>query len=400
MNIWLFNPFDMLPWEGKPQRYATLATCLAERGHSVVHWSSGFSHSFKKRREVPDDFDLEALPYAIELIDCPSYSSNVGLRRLLNHRQYGKGLFKQAMEAVASGRRETPDLILSSMPPIEGPSAALSLKKSFGCKMVLDVMDAWPDTLLQAFPNGLQSFGKVLLLPYRRQLRIAFQGADGISAQSKTFARMAGSYGAKEKPTHVCILGADPAPPDFCPRTPNKLLRLLYLGAMGLSYDLATLFGAVERLNRHTPTVRLDVVGEGEKRAALEARQLPHVRFFGYLSGEQLEARLHQADVGIVPFLPGSGVAIPYKAGEYLAYALPLISSIDGELGDLVRLYSCGSIYTAGQASCLTSVLQTYLDDAQRLADEKGAALKCFDAHFNRKKIYPEFAKWLETVAS
>ena len=33
MNIWICNPFDLLPWEGGAQRYASLAASLAEQGH-------------------------------------------------------------------------------------------------------------------------------------------------------------------------------------------------------------------------------------------------------------------------------------------------------------------------------------------------------------------------------
>lgn len=116
-------------------------------GHTVVHWSSGFSHSFKKRRTIPEDFRVEALPYAIELVDCPAYHSNVSLRRIWNHYQYGKGLVREGRRAVADGRHAPPDLILASMPPMEGPGAALRLKQHFGCKVVLDVMDAWPQAL-------------------------------------------------------------------------------------------------------------------------------------------------------------------------------------------------------------------------------------------------------------
>ncbi|MFU8847639.1 MAG: glycosyltransferase family 4 protein [Opitutales bacterium] len=444
MNIWLFNPFDLLPWEGKPQRYATLASCLAEQGHAVVHWSSGFSHSFKKRRVIPEDFDLAALPYAIELVDCPAYTSNVSLRRLINHAQYGKGLVREGRRAVASGRHTPPDLILASMPPMEGPAAALKLKQHFGCKVVLDVMDAWPETLRQAMPGAgsgeqgagsgvtavLRPLSSAILWPYYRMLRRACRESDAVCAQSKAFADFAREHGAKGE-IPVFYLGAEPphrcraaerrscGPPllseqegsgvrvgeelpveERATDTPQPPLRLLYLGAMGRSYDLGTLFDAVEQLNRQGPKVSLAMVGEGEKRSALEARQLAHVQFTGFMSGESLVAQLQHADVGIVPFLPGSGVAMPYKAGEYLAYGLPVISSIDGELGALLKAYTCGMTYTAGRADSLVTAIQAYLHDSAKLAREKEAALSCYYATFNREKIYPDFAQWIESLPS
>lgn len=439
VNIWIFNPFDALPWEGKAQRYASLANSLAVRGHSVVHWSSGFSHTFKTRRQVPAGFDAAALPYAIELIDCPGYRSNVSLSRVLNHQAYGRGLVREGLSAVDGGRRAAPDLILASMPPVEGPGAARKLKQHFGCKLVVDVMDAWPDTLLQVLRGtgggepggrrqaGLLTVGRLALAPYYRQLRRALQCADGVCAQSQAFADFAQAQGATDR-VDVFYLGAEAAPAELEPRSfqlpaggagggstepgadPAKtgaprtaarpLAQLLYLGAMGRSYDLETLFEAVAQLNRESLVVALDVVGEGEKRAALESRQVPGVSFTGYLSGDALAGRMRSADLGIVPFLPGSGVALPYKAAEYLAHGLPVISSIDGELGEHVRHYGCGSTYTPLQVDELATVLLSYATDRARIAREADAARNCFRERFNRDQIYPAFAEWVEAVAS
>jgi hypothetical protein len=40
MQVWIFNPFDDIPNEGKPQRFCTLADTLLAQGHSVVWWGS------------------------------------------------------------------------------------------------------------------------------------------------------------------------------------------------------------------------------------------------------------------------------------------------------------------------------------------------------------------------
>jgi len=446
VNIWIFNPFDVLPWEGKAQRYASLADSLAERGHTVVHWSSGFSHTFKTRRRVPDDFDASALAYAIELIDCPGYRSNVSVSRLLNHQLYGRRLVREGLRAVASGRRAAPDVILASMPPVEGPTAALKLKRHFACKLVVDVMDAWPDTLLQVLPgvgSWGQGVGRFVLAAYYRQLRQALRHADGICAQSQAFADFAQKHGAAGA-VEVFYLGAGPAelertegggrrtedpaaageakgrgirqPPERPEVRQAKTqeagtnhagtgdaratapLRLLYLGAMGRSYDLETLFDAVAKLNRESVVVTLELLGAGEKRAALEARRVPGVRFVGYLRGAALAERMRSAQLGIVPFLPGSGVALPYKAADYLSYGLPEPSSIDGELGEHLRHYGCGAIYPAQQADALAAVLLSYATDRLRLAREAEAARSCFNQCFNRARIYPGFAEWLSRV--
>ena len=437
MFIWLINPFDDLPWEGKPQRYATLARCLVAQGHTVVHWSSDYSHRLKAQRALPDAASLAAIPYTVELVPTPPYRKNISLQRIINHRCFGKRLVKIAKSKVADGTLEKPDIILASMPPLEGPIAALKLKKCFGCKVVLDVMDAWPATLLQAVPGVmadskwlmahycLRAFAQLALTPYALMLSRACRESDAVSAQSKQFADFAIRNGATDKPLHICLLGAErfrehgawgkeqgaaaATPPSAIPHQPfipwkaqpiqpESRLRLLYLGAMGRSYDLETLLDAVTKMNRDTPKVELVLVGDGEKRTSLEARKVAGVRFTGYQHGAELDAEMRNADLGIVPFFERSGVAVPYKAGDYLAYGLPILSTLPGELAELITHYQCGQNYTAGDSHSLIQAISAYQNDPARLANEKNNAQRCFEDNFNREKTYPAFAEWVVSL--
>ena len=48
MTVWIQNPFDNLPCEGyRKQRYWLMAEAFARAGHSVVLWTSDFSHGAK-----------------------------------------------------------------------------------------------------------------------------------------------------------------------------------------------------------------------------------------------------------------------------------------------------------------------------------------------------------------
>jgi glycosyltransferase involved in cell wall biosynthesis len=164
---------------------------------------------------------------------------------------------------------------------------------------------------------------------------------------------------------------------------------------MGRSYDLDTILDALELLDQEGLSVECVFVGDGEKRAQLEARQVPGVRFTGFLEGEALERELRSADVGIVPFFPESGVVVPYKAGDYLAYHLPLLSTIDGELGRLIRTHDCGIVYEAGHTESLVAAIHRYADDVYLLNQATLGARECFESKFDRKQIYPAFADWM-----
>ena len=55
MTVWIQNPFDNLPCEGyRKQRYWLMAEAFARAGHSVVLWTSDFSHGAKAPRQILD----------------------------------------------------------------------------------------------------------------------------------------------------------------------------------------------------------------------------------------------------------------------------------------------------------------------------------------------------------
>lgn len=509
MRVWIINPFDDIPGEGKPQRYWALAATLAAQGHKVIWWSSDWSHRRKARRtsnvqhrtsnvelgagaigsepprplgtppcqggeseesvsggrrlssqvvgigtlssggvdsttQPPNDSTTQSYRFQLRLIPTPSYQKNISFARIWNHRKFGQNLYRDACAAVDSGELLKPDVIVASLPPMESPIMALRLRQRYGCRVVTDVMDTWPATLLQAVPSWVSGLGRLLLQPYWQMLRKACAESDAICAQSHAFADFARSHGAAGE-IHVCYLGADRVeprapmskePPYRCavppslekegsqegperveprsegvdvlparlPTFPPRSLRLLYLGAMGRSYDLATILEAVRILNSENPSLTTEAsapriecvfVGDGEKRAALEAQQIPGCRFTGFLDGEALDRELQSADIGVVPFFNESGVAVPYKAGDYLAYGLPLLSTIDGELGGLIRKHQCGSVYRAEDAEGLASAIRQYVENPTLLNQAKAGAGACFSTNFDRAQTYPNFADWI-----
>ena len=178
-----------------------------------------------------------------------------------------------------------------------------------------------------------------MFCPFYRQACYAAKHCDALTAQSYTFVDWAKRLGFKDKPVHVCYLGAEVSGP-VVPRERhiNEPLRLAYIGMMGISYDLETLLQSVRDLVRAGHPVQLEVAGTGPKEEALraftKANQLEEaVRFHGFLERPQLLKLLESCHLGIVPMHPESGVSVPYKACEYSCQGMGMIHSLQGELG-------------------------------------------------------------------
>lgn len=123
----------------------------------------------------------------LKLVPVSPYRKNISLRRVWSHLRYARGIARQAEAHVAAHGK--PDVILFSVPPMEAGSVALKLGRKYGAKVLLDVMDAWPEALLRlpmaAIAQGEgrrgQGSGKILS-SWLRHLRTSAS-----SVESQTF---------------------------------------------------------------------------------------------------------------------------------------------------------------------------------------------------------------------
>jgi hypothetical protein len=96
-----------------------------------------------------------------------------------------------------------------------------------------------------------------------------------------------------------------------------------------------------------------------------------------------------------VPNRPDSLVACPYKAGEYAAAGLPMLSCLGGELGDLLKRWGAGSEYNEGDAASLQAAFDNTSNDPDLLNQQSLNTRKMAEALFDRKKTYAELAAFI-----
>ncbi len=406
MEVWVNNPFDNLPGEGRrPQRYNLLCRALAKAGHRVTWWSSDFSHATKAPRRLPPVYDAPE-GFRVRLVPTRPYFDNVGLRRALSHRRYAAEWEAMAEEGVARGDFPRPDLVLTSWPPMETAAVARRFRARWGCRAVVDVMDAWPENFARLIPGPAwlrDLLWRVLCAGPIRQARRAYRGADAVSAVGVTYLGLAMRNGCRA-PRHLCYHGimrmnngADRYSLDEA-----EPLRLIYVGNMGRSYDLLTAVRAVRGLAQRGERIRFDLAGTGPREPLLrrEAAGCPAIRFHGYLSNEDMQQLLADSDLALVPMFPDSRVAVPYKLADYTAAGLPMLCCLSGETQALIERYGAGSLYRPGDQEGLATLLLGYLHRRSRLTREALASARLARENFMMDAIYPEFVRFLEEVCS
>ena len=399
MNVWIVNPFDNLPLEGyRPMRFWLMSKAFRKAGHNVVYWTSDFSHANKTKRVL--DFGVE-VPFDIEILETEPYFKNVSLRRLMSHRKLAKTFLKVARQAIKDGRYKTPDLIIASSPPLGLVDASHKIASEAGAKVIVDIMDAWPETFERVVP-------RFLLWPLRRKARRNYLRAAAITTVADNYVEIARSYGFSKdirRFYHGITKGDRPLnPKGDSPLTnqpkhhPSSLihtstgtvpLRIVYAGNMGRSYDLVT---AVEAVRELSGMATLDIAGKGEQEETLkelvEEKGIKGVEFHGYLSEPELDDLLKRCDVGLVPMDPSSCVGIPYKLADYAKSSLAVVSSLGGESARLLNEYGAGVSYSFGKSASLVNAVKSILP---RLDEMRKASSRMLDEQFDASKIYDSY---------
>lgn len=406
-EIWICNPFDNLPAEGaKPQRYASLAEELTRQGHKVTWWSADFSHAKKAKRRAPDGTPLPdtfTMPNGVKvrLIPTIPYKKNISLKRVKSHRAFAMDWYRVAKKAVDSGESK-PEFVIISTPPLSTYKIADTFRKEWGCKIVLDIMDAWPKAFERLLPKPL-AISKLLTLPLFAPAisaaNNAYKGADIITAISSRYldmARRAGSKAPMASFYHTC---QELKPNDHI-RNTNDTLRIIYVGNMGAFYALDTVIKAIKGLEQKGLNIRLDLVGSGpdeEKLRAL-ANDSKAIHFHGFLDAKGLDLELSKADIGLIPLRTESAVAVPYKLPDYTAYGLPLLNSLGGECNNLIQKYNAGINYNADSQESLQQAILEIVNDPTKYNKLKSGSLALANTEFLADKIYPAFAKFITST--
>lgn len=454
LTIWLVNPFDDIPGEGpRPMRSWSLARVLAGRGHSVTWWTATWGHRRKAVRQPPRDLPEEE-GFAVRLVAVRPYDRDVSLARVASHRDFARTFERLATEMIASGQMERPDLILASLPPLEAPEVCLRLARRLDATFVPDIQGLWPEALsgLLPGPDVLRRLLAPLVFGGMRRRRDAIvAAADAVAATSHTHldvvlpaaavtaspAPAAGSTaapllaaalpssgvtGAREPaptPRHVCYLGAYVQ--EFATARPHIVevpvpgapatsalaappLACVCVGSPEDGPDLDTLVKAAVLLGERRTAVTIHVADMGRdearlRRAAAGLRGSCRLVVHGLLERRAYAELLGSCDVGLVCMRPESRVGVPQMACDYAAAGLAIVSSLPGELEDLVEKHHAG-VRAAPDASSWAEAVAGLAADRRRLSGLREGARRLAAASFDRETTYARFADWLEAVTA
>ncbi|WP_299599775.1 glycosyltransferase family 4 protein [uncultured Tateyamaria sp.] len=144
---------------------------------------------------------------------------------------------------------------------------------------------------------------------------------------------------------------------------PERPFTVGFLGSMKPWHGLNTLVQAFAQLRHVVPDARLLIVGDGPERAQIEVQVREYglsgaTEITGLLPAADVPSALARMDVGTAPYHAMEDFYFsPLKIYEYMAAALPVVTTHTGDLALLVTDTETGLITPPGDAYGLTQAL-------------------------------------------
>ncbi|MFB9149855.1 glycosyltransferase family 4 protein [Roseovarius ramblicola] len=400
-RICIIYPESSTPQTGMGGRHHYLARELVRLGHDVTVVAARWHHLLR------DGVDTDALPaeevvegYRFVRIDVPKYAHAHDRRRVLAWL-----VFAAKLPALRRRLAAAPDVVLYSSPHPVGYPGAERLARACGARLVFEVRDIWPLTLIEIGGYSPRH-------PFIRFLQWiedrAYARADRVVSNLEGAVEHMVARGMdRDKFTWVSsgialdeVAAPAPLSPEVAAQIPADGLRIVYTGTLGTANALDTLIEAAALL-RDLPDVHILLVGQGRARADLEARRdalgLTNVRFIGPVPKPQVQSVLAACDVCYIGWLKSPlyrwGIAAN-KVPDYLFSGRPIIHGFSGG-NDPVGKFDAGLTVPAEDPEALANAIRrihAMPETERRRMGENGrrAAL----AHYD----YAQLARRLEEV--
>jgi glycosyltransferase involved in cell wall biosynthesis len=364
-NIWYISKYVTPTYAAKVGcRGFLILREFVQLGHKSVLITSDSNHlaktpQFKSSRiyEVVDGVDVHWLK-------TKKYSSARSFARILSWLHFEWRLWRFPVAELPK-----PDVIIVSSLSLLTIINGIWLKKRFNCKLIFEVRDIWPLTLIES-GNVSQYNPLAIILGWVEKLGYAH--ADVIVGTMPNLKGHVKKVLGFEKPVHCIPQGIDPsllkkpAPlsDDYIKSyVPQGKFLVCYTGSIGSSNALETLFKCA-RLMRDHQDVHFLIVGDGylKKQFQMENCDLKNITFAPEVKKSAVQSILSCADILYFAMHKSSVSKFGQSLNKLIDYMLsskPIIASFSG-FPSMINEAKCGTFLSAMDVIALRNEIERF----------------------------------------
>ncbi|MBQ6478096.1 MAG: hypothetical protein IJI44_01875 [Erysipelotrichaceae bacterium] len=309
-------------FESNEERADLIYEVCKKKGYDSIILTSDFSHIRKEfRTGVPEHF---------EAIRTRPYRRNLSVQRMLSHRRFAKDVFLET-------EKYRPDLIWLMAPANSLIKEADKYKQKYPeTKLILDIIDMWPESLPLPITKDL--------LPFRLWKNIrknSIRCADLLATECDLYQQtlkeeydgtMKTLYWSR-KPENQISSGL---------KSEDDKLTLCYIGSINNLIDIDRIVSVVSGIDE---AVRVHVIGDGEKcdKFLAALKTTAETVYHGPVRDGKKKAEIFEkCHAGINLYKEGLYIGLTVKCIDYFEHGLPIINNIKGDTWKLVEKYHAG----------------------------------------------------------
>lgn len=359
--VWYISKYVTPPSPGASGgRGYMLMRELARSGHRCVIITSD-SNSFGDMPALDAAFLTQSIDgLVIFWLRTFKYSAAKSLGRIISWLDFEWRLFRLPLSLVPR-----PNAVIVSSLSLLTVLNGLRIARKFHCRMIFEVRDIWPLTIVE---EGGYSRWNPLVVMLAAIERAGYRRADAIVGTMPNLEQHVRLVSAASTPVYCIPMGLDPeslvahkqqSRANFFRRytTPGKI-TIAHVGSIGISNALEPFFECIQLL-RDDDRFRFLIVGDGDLRETYRARygHLPNLTFVAKVSKADVPSILAICDV--LYFSTHRSKVWDYgqslnKVIDYMAAGKIIVGSFSG-YPSMIDEAGCGFFAPAGDVQRLKS---------------------------------------------
>jgi len=373
MKVVVINCFDIFE-----QRAAVVAENFVRLGHEVTVIESDFSHTYKKTAEIKNDHIL---------IKTRPYHRNLSVARLLSHHFFARDTFKQ-VELMQ------PEMVYVLIPPNSLAKAAHAYKKKHSeVKLILDILDLWPETL----PVG--SIKQVFPFTLWRNIRdLHVENADMVITECNLYQEILADV-LRDRTTKTLYLAKSAEPIFSTPTLDNTSIHLAYLGSINNIIDIPMIVKLTKAIDSLKP-VTIHIIGSGENKDTLLSELKKNSIQTEYVGIEYDETKkqaiFDRCHFGLNIMKESVVVGLTIKSIDYFYAGLPILNTIKSDTKLLVSENQIGFNVTEDSLATIATAIAMMSDEEMSAMRKRTQTV--FETHFSARAFAAEFDEIIASV--
>jgi glycosyltransferase involved in cell wall biosynthesis len=229
------------------------------------------------------------------------------------------------------------------------------LRWLYGCKIVYDVQDLWPDSITSS--GMVPDLGRFNIFFDKWSLK-AYQRADFLIVQSPGFQKILNKRGIEGQKIKIVYNWSleETTKNELTDTDLGKIMRpkhgntynVVYAGTMGPMQGLETILESAKLLSNEQKTIRFFFIGDGIRKNELQKKcrdmTLANICFLPRQPATSMTTIYNYSDVLVVHLKKNHlfKITIPSKTQAYLSAGKPIVMAVEGDAADLVKQAGAG----------------------------------------------------------